>query len=169
MIVYFAQLFRTNMSYFGRISVLFLISLFMNSCNVFESIEVGEVHGINFTKFDDRKVSFEVLIPIENPNGFSFKITGVDLDVIVNDEYLGKIKNVGDVLIHEKSDEIYTFPLDVEYSGSNILKGAFTLFSLFLDRKADVRVKGFILVKSFWYTKKLDVDEQSIVVIKPKT
>ena len=169
MIVYFAQLFRYIMSYLGRISILFVVFFLVNSCNVFERIEVGEVQGINFTKFDDRKVSFEVLIPIENPNGFSFNITGVDLDVIVNNEYLGKIKNAGDVLIHEKSDEIYTFPLDVEYSGSNILKGAFTLFSLFLDRKAEVKISGFIMVKSFWLSKKLDVDEQSIVVIKPKT
>lgn len=141
----------------------------MNSCNFFEGIEIGEVKEINFTKIDERKVSFEVLIPIENPNGFNLKITGVDLDVIVNNEYLGKIKNVGDVLIHQQSDEVYNFPLDVEYSGSNILKGAFTLFSLFLDRKADVRISGFIIVKSFWFSKKLVVDEQSVVVIKPKT
>lgn len=157
------------MSYLGRISILLFIFLLMNSCNIFESIEVGEVQGINFTKIDEGKVSFEVLIPIENPNGFNLKITGVDLDVIVNNEYLGKIKNVGDVLIHQQSDEVYNFPLDVEYSGSNILKGAFTLFSLFLDRKADVRISGFIIVKSFWFSKKLVVDEQSVVVIKPKT
>jgi LEA14-like dessication related protein len=148
---------------------LVFVFFLMNSCNVFESIEVGEVQGINFTKIDDRKISFEVLIPIENPNGFSFKITAVDLDVIVNNEYLGKIKNVGNLLIHKQSDEIYNFPLDVEYSGSNILKGAFTLFSLFLDRKAEVKISGFIEVRSFWVTKKLDVDEQSVVVIKPKT
>lgn len=148
---------------------MLFIFLLMNSCNIFESIEVGEVQGINFTKIDEGKVSFEVLIPIENPNGFNLKITGVDLDVIVNNEYLGKIKNVGDVLIHQQSDEVYNFPLDVEYSGSNILKGAFTLFSLFLDRKADVRISGFIIVKSFWFSKKLVVDEQSVVVIKPKT
>jgi hypothetical protein len=148
---------------------LLFIFLFMNSCNFFEGIEIGEVKEINFTKIDERKVSFEVLIPIENPNGFNLKITGVDLDVIVNNEYLGKIKNVGDVLIHQQSDEVYNFPLDVEYSGSNILKGAFTLFSLFLDRKADVRISGFIIVKSFWFSKKLVVDEQSVVVIKPKT
>lgn len=148
---------------------MLFIFLFMNSCNFFEGIEIGEVKEINFTKIDERKVSFEVLIPIENPNGFNLKITGVDLDVIVNNEYLGKIKNVGDVLIHQQSDEVYNFPLDVEYSGSNILKGAFTLFSLFLDRKADVRISGFIIVKSFWFSKKLVVDEQSVVVIKPKT
>ena len=148
---------------------MLFIFLLMNSCNIFESIEVGEVQGINFTKIDEGKVSFEVLIPIENPNGFNLKITGVDLDVIVNNEYLGKIKNVGDVLIHQQSDEVYNFPLDVEYSGSNILKGAFNLFSLFLDRKADVRISGFIIVKSFWFSKKLVVDEQSVVVIKPKT
>jgi LEA14-like dessication related protein len=153
----------------GRISVLLIVFFLTNSCNVFESIEVGEVQGINFTKFDDGKVSFEVLIPIENQNSFSFKITNVDLDVIVNNEHLGKIKNVGDLIINKQSDKIYNFPLDVKYSGSDILKGAFTLFSLFLDRKADVRISGFIVVKSLWFSKKLYVDEQSVVVIKPKT
>lgn len=147
--------------------LIFIFSLI--SCNFIEGIQIGEVQGINLTKFDSKKVSFEVLIPIENPNRFNFKITEVDLDVIVNNEYLGKIKNVGDVVINQQSDEIYNFPLDVEYSGSNILKGAFTLFSLFLDRKADVRISGFIKTKSFWFTKKLHVDEQSVVVIKPKT
>lgn len=168
MIAYFAQLFRIIMIKCCRILLLAFLTLFLNSCALFHSVEVGEVQGINFEKFGNQKVTFELLIPIENKNLLNFRIREVNLDVIVNNEYLGKITNVDDILIFQKSNQIYSFPLDIEYTGTNILRGALTLFSLFLERKADVRISGFIRVRSFLFSKKIEVDERSIVLLNPK-
>ncbi len=150
---------------YSRFFLIITLAFLLKSCTLFHSVEVGEVQSINFTRFGNQKVTFELLIPIENRNFLNFKIKDVDLDVIVNNEYLGKITNVEEVLVFNRSNESYTFPLDIEYTGTNILKGALTLFSFFLERKAEVRIAGFIRVKSFLFSKKIDVDERSIVLV----
>lgn len=156
------------MSYLQKLVLILGVALLMNSCSFFQTVEVGEVEGIYFTQLGSRKITLEVLIPIENNNSLNFKISSIDLDVIINGEKLGKILNVGEVIITGKSSEVYHFPLDVEYSGTNILRGALTMFYLLLDRQVDVRVSGFIQIKSILFSKKILVDESNVVILKPK-
>lgn len=139
--------------------LFFPVLAFLVSCSGFESIEVGEIEDVKLNRFADRSIEFEVMMPIENPSAFRFRIINVDLDVYVNDEYIGKISNVDNVLIPSRSSEIYTFPLKVQLS--NILRGALSMFNLFLDRKADIEVKGRISVRSFPVTRRIEVDEKT--------
>ncbi len=131
------------------------------SCTGLEGIEVGEIEDINFNRVADRSVEFEVLMPIENPSGLRFRIVDVDLDVYINDEHLGKIRNVDNVLIPSRSSELYTFPLKVEFA--NILRGAVSMFNFFLDRKAHIEVKGEIRVRSFPFARSIPVEEKTIL------
>ncbi len=139
----------------------YLTAAALVSCAGLESIEVGEIEDMNFNRFGDSSIEFEVVMPIENPSGLRFRIVDVDLDVYINDEYLGKIRNVDNVLVPSRSSELYTFPLKVEFS--NILRGAVTMFNFFLDRKAYIVVKGDIKVRSFPFTRSVPVEEKTIL------
>ena len=134
-----------------------VLILVLVACAGFENIEVGEIEEIKFNRFADRSVEFEVLMPIDNPSSFRFRIVDVDLDVHINNEYIGKIRNVDNVSIPSGSSEVYTFPLRVEFS--NILRGALSMYNVLLMRKAEVSVEGHITVRSFPLTRRLKVDE----------
>ena len=136
-----------------------LLSALLLSCSGFESIEVGDIDDVRLNRFANKSVEFEVLMPIDNPTSFRFRIVDVDLDVYINNEYIGNISNVNNVLIPSRSSEIYTFPLRVQFS--NILKGAVSMFNLFLDRQAEIEVKGRISVRSFPFIKSMKVDEKT--------
>jgi LEA14-like dessication related protein len=127
---------------------------------------MGEIDSLYFKKADGRKVSFEVMVPLVNNNWFSVTITDADLDVYMNNEYFGKIKSVENVKIHANSTEVYAFPFEVEFSGSTILKGAMTLFSLFLERQVEVSLKGDIMAKSFGFYRSIPVEESSSVSLQ---
>ena len=131
------------------------------SCANLENIEVGEIEDVNIGKFGGKTVEFEVILPIENPSSFRFRIVNVDLDVYINEKYMGKISNVDHVLIPSKSTELYTFPLKVEFS--DILKGALSVFNMYLDRQAEVMIRGKISVRSFPVTRRINVDEKTLV------
>ncbi len=146
------------MKLFYSFSFIFLSALFV-SCSGFESIEVGEIEDVKLNRFANRTVEFEVLMPIDNPSSFRFRIVNVDLDVYINNEYLGNISNVDNISIPSKSSELYTFPLKVQFS--NILKGAVSMFNLFLDRQAEIEVRGRISVRSFPFTRNIKVDEKT--------
>jgi LEA14-like dessication related protein len=135
--------------------------LFLASCANLENIEVGEIEDVSFSKFANKTIEFEVLMPIDNPSGFRFRITDVDLDVYINNEYMGKIRNVDNVLIPSRSSELYTFPLKVEFS--NILKGAMSMFNFYLDRQAEVEIKGSIGVRSFPVSRSIKVNEKTSI------
>ncbi len=140
-------------------SLFVVLSAMLLSCSGFESIEVGEIEDIKLNRFADRSVEFEVMMPIENPSTFRFRIVDVDLDVYINSEYLGKISNVDNVLIPSRSFELYTFPLKVEFS--NIMRGAVSMFNFFLEKEAFIEVKGRIRVRSFPFIRNISVDEKT--------
>jgi LEA14-like dessication related protein len=135
----------------------------MASCANLKNIEVGEIEDVTFGKFANRTIEFEVFMPIDNPSGFRFRITDVDLDVYINNEFMGTIRNVDNVLIPARSSELYTFPLKVEFS--NILKGAISMFNLYLDRQAEVSIKGRIGVRSFPVSRSIQVDEKTHITL----
>jgi LEA14-like dessication related protein len=140
------------------------LAIFLVSCASLEDIEVGEIEDVNFNRFTDKTIEFEVVMPIDNPSAFRFRIIDVDLDVYINNDYMGKIRNVDNVLVPSRSSELYTFPLKVEFS--NILKGALSMFNLYLDRKAEIAIKGKISVRSFPVVRKIEVDEKTSVRMK---
>ena len=131
------------------------------SCSGVKNVKVGNIEDVNLTRFAGRSVEFEVLLPIDNPSSFRFRIVDVDLDVYINNEFIGKIGNVENVVISSISSELYSFPLKVELS--NIFKGALSMFGLILERRAEVMVKGKIVVRSFPFTRKILVDERAFV------
>jgi LEA14-like dessication related protein len=150
--------------WFLRLLVFFIFIAGVTSCSGFESIEVGEIEDVRFGNFAGRAVEFEVMMTIENPTSFRFRITDVDLDVYVNNEYLGKITNVDNVSIPSRSDELYLFPLKVEFS--NILKGALSMYNFLIDREAEIVVTGAINVRSFPFTRSMKVDEKTSLKMK---
>ena len=142
--------------HFWIFSVLAVVA---TSCSGFENIDVGEIEDVNLSRFASNAIEFEVLMPIDNPSAFRFRIVNVDLDVYVNNEYFGKISNVDNVLIPSRSHELYTFPMKVEFS--NILKGALSMYNFYLDRQAEVVLKGKISARSFPFTRSIKVDEKT--------
>lgn len=150
--------------WFLRLLVFCIFIAGVASCSGFESIEVGEIEDVRFGNFAGRAVEFEVLMSIENPSSFRFRISDVDLDVYVNNEYLGKITNVDNVLIPSRSEELYAFPLKVEFS--NILKGALSMYNFLIEREAEIVVKGAINVRSFPFTRSMRVDEKTSLKMK---
>ncbi len=143
--------------------IFIIFTIAFVSCAGIENIEVGEIEDIRPGRFADRSIEFDVLMPIDNPSRFRLRIVDVDLDVYINNQYMGKIRNVENVLIPSKSSEIFTFPMEVELS--DILKGAFSMFNLFLDRQAEVVIKGEIRVRSFPFIRSVTVDERTRLIL----
>jgi LEA14-like dessication related protein len=158
--IYFFLNMRSFRKLLAVISLLIPASLFL-SCSGFGEIEVGDIEDVRFSKLALKSVEFEVQLTIDNPTAFRYRIIDVDLDVFINNEYLGNIRNVDNVLIPGRSSELYTFPLRAEFS--SILGSALSMYRFYLDRNADIRVSGTITARSFPFTKKIPVNEATEV------
>ncbi len=142
-------------------AVLLWVAIFLPSCSGFEDIDVGDIEDIKISRITTRAVDFDVILTIDNPTAFRYRITDVNLDVSINNESVGNIRNAENVMIPSRSSELYTFPLQAEFS--NILRGALSVYNFFLDRNAEVTVTGTIKVRSFPFSRTIPVDETSRV------
>ena len=142
-------------------AALIWVALFLPSCSGFEDIDVGDIEDIKISRITMRAVDFDVMLTLDNPTAFRYRITDVDLDVSINNEFVGNIRNAENVIIPPRSTELYTFPLQAEFS--NILRGALSVYNFFLDRNAEVTIAGTIKVRSFPFSRTIPVDETSHV------
>jgi LEA14-like dessication related protein len=135
---------------FALISVFFL-----TSCQVKE-ITVGDIKGLNITAMNSNYIDLGIMIPINNPNNFGFKLVKADISIEMNGVVLGKINKLKKVKIPANSNEVHTFELRV--SMDDLKSGGLAFLGSLLSNKAKVDMKGYIKARSFLISKKVDID-----------
>ena len=138
--------------------LLVFLFFFVVSCSPVEEVRIGPATGIEINGFSGKQVSFKVMVNIENPNRQSFTLNTLDLDVLLNGIYIGKIKSTEKVNIPKRSGKVYTFPLSAELNSLSL--SVFALADLFLHRYIDVELKGMAKINSGLIRKKILINEQ---------
>ena len=139
-------------------AIFFIAFLFFVSCSPVEEVRIGPATGIEINGFSGKRISFKVMVNIENPNRQSFTLRTLDLDVFLNGIYIGKIKSTEKVNIPKRSSQVYTFPLSAELKSLSL--SVFTLTGLFLHRSIEVELKGTAKISSRLMRKEYPINEQ---------
>ena len=149
------------MQKFFFIAITLFALVFFTSCLNIEPVKVGAVQDFSIGKITSKDVTVHFSVPIENPNKFSFKITKVHLEISLGKQKAGLINKINKVNIPAHSKDVHKFEAKINFSelGSDITQ----LAPLFMKNKANVKLKGYIKVRSFPITKKIIVDNESLV------
>jgi len=142
----------------GIFTLHVFLFLLLVSCSPVEEVRIGPATGIEINDFSGKQVSFKVMIKIENPNRQSFTLSALDLDVLLNGIYIGKIKSTEKVIIPKRSGKVYTFPLSAELRSLSL--SVFALTDLFLHRYIDIELKGMAKINSGLMRKKFPINQQ---------
>ena len=142
--------------------LLLLLSLtIMNSCKSFDNIELKGVERVTFQGIENNIVHFSAGLRVYNPSGANFKIKEVNLKTVANGDFLGTLSCDDGVKIISRIDSVYMVPMNIRLT--NIFSGASTLYKLSRLDKVKLEVKGYVKVRSFLITKKIDVAESQIL------
>jgi LEA14-like dessication related protein len=144
-----------------NVLIIFLASFLLTGCFTEKNIKVGNVEGIKVNKFKNNKLSVDILLPIENPNFFRFKISEINLKVSLKGKELGEITNVDNLIIPSRSNLTHTFSIDLEFS--NVLLGTVAFINSLSGNKIKVELDGYIEVKSFLFKRKIYIKEDKLV------
>lgn len=131
-----------------RIIVLILFASILvggSGCSGYKNLVVGEVQEVRFSTFEKGNLGLELDIPVENPSGMNFKISEVNILVLLNDLQVGTITSSEEILIEKHSEKVYTFPLDVNISG--LSGGAKLLLSVLGKGNASIETNGYLKVR----------------------
>ena len=130
----------------------------LNSCNV-DNVVVEQPQKIEVESFSLQNVKLKILLPVENPNNFSFNIKSVDFNVKLNGEKLGKIDKIDKIKIPAKSKNVYPIMIDISVKDA-VLAGAKLLN---LTKSPKIEIHGTVTVSKLGIQKRIAVKhEQNI-------
>lgn len=122
--------------------VLCLIGCSDNVAPTFKRIKNIKVKELNL-----RNITIESELVYSNPNRFGGNVMAFDIDVIVNDINVGKLKQIGQIEILAKQDFVLpstiSFPPKQVFKSDNFFKSALQVFA---NEKADVQYLGTMTI-----------------------
>lgn len=137
--------------------ILILISAISFSCSV-QQINIGNPEGVEVEELSMKAVKLQIMIPIENPNNFSFKIRNVNLDLIINDRNVGKVKKMDKVKIPANSKD--TYPVSFELTTKDALANILFLIGELQKRNPELKVTGTVTVSKLGIPKRIKVEHE---------
>jgi len=140
--------------------VVFVIAIFfLIGCSSIEELKIGNIRNVEFKGMNNNILSLAITVPIENPNSFRIKLKDAELTVTTGETLLGKIKQAEDIIINGRSSNDYKLQVNVELAGQNT--NMLSLYSL-INSKPDIRLSGFIKVRSGLYRKKYRIKDYRV-------
>lgn len=150
------------MKYKSLIFLLFVLLLTNSGCKI-QEVGITDLHGIRINRLSAKQIGVDVLVQINNPNNFGFRITRIDLDVSLNGKYLGKISQAGKTFIPECSDDVHSFQLTVEME--SWISGLTSFINMLGKRTASLEMEGSFRVRSSVAGKTIRVKEKAEVSV----
>jgi LEA14-like dessication related protein len=136
----------------GIISLLLLLS----SCMPNEPVKFNGIDKIKIGKVNKEGVSITLFAKLANPNNASFTVKDADIDVMVNNTSLGKIKLKEPIRVKRKTEEVYAFEVEANYA--DLLTGGIAgLINMVMKQKIKGSCQGWIKVRSMGITRTIPV------------
>lgn len=145
-------------------AVLILSALIMLACSRPEEPEFVRMKNLKVDEFTEKEVNISGAAILYNPNRFPITVKEIDVSVKVNDQAVGKAKQIGEVKVPARSE--FEIPLNASFAPEevydNLLSG---LIGYIMKGEFDVYYKGYIRIKVSGVVFKVPVDHKAKVKI----
>lgn len=120
-------------------TALFMLLILATSCQPLKELEYRDFKNLSIDKMGFAATSLKVDLIYYNPNRFGLQLKYTDLDIFVNNNYLGHSTQDYQITIAKLSE--FTMPLLIDVDMKNLMKNAFP--SLF-GKEVLVKVTGTV-------------------------
>ncbi len=121
--------------------LLFLLTNLLYSCSTPKALEYRSFKNLTTEKLSFSASSLKMDLVYYNPNNFVMQLTSTDLDVFINDMYLGKTAQQYQVTIPKREE--FLIPIKIDVDMKNLLKNGLTTL---LTSEVRVKLTGTIRV-----------------------
>jgi LEA14-like dessication related protein len=142
------------------ISILIIIFTSLNSCS-YQDINIGNPTDLKVEELNMKNIKLIIMVPIDNPNNFAFKIKSVNIDLFINGRKVGKINKIDKVRIPKNSKEIYPVPFEIETSDG--LMNILAIFNDLQKGRPKIALKGNVKVGKVLINKKIKVNHEQFM------
>jgi LEA14-like dessication related protein len=139
------------------------ITFCLSSCARFSDMKIGDVKDVEVKGFEENSFVVAIKLDVDNPTIHKIKITDIDTKVFLNNQYIGKIVAVDEIIFPAKTSNEYSILLRVRLT--NILGTAFAMMQLSDGNKVNIRLEGDLTARTLLLKKKINISESRNVTI----
>lgn len=126
------------------LAIAFLASL-CSSCSPYREVELTDITAVEVLALDPRAVALRVDARIDNPNGFTIAVEEPDVDLFINDKFIGKAVLDSTLVLDRKAARVYPVYLRAKLEGGPLLM---MLLSGALNGEMKLGAKGTVAGRS---------------------
>lgn len=121
--------------------VIYILTLLLNSCSGPKQLEYREFKNFTVEKPGFASTALKMDLIYFNPNNFGLELNHTDLDIFINNNYLGKATQLVQVAIPRRAE--FTIPITMDVDMKNLLKNGFVTL---LNSEVVIKVTGTLRV-----------------------
>ena len=118
-----------------------LLTLLLTNCSTPKELEYRDFSNFTIQKFGFASSEVRLDLTYYNPNNFGLQLKQSDLDIFINDYYLGHTLQEYQVTMPRKMD--FTIPVKMDVDMKNLFKNGLTVF---FNKEVTVKITGKIKV-----------------------
>jgi LEA14-like dessication related protein len=136
-----------------------LVGLLFSSCFEFKDLEFKGIDNAQLPRFENKELLIDVTVRINNVNPYKIKIKPSELQVYIDDNFVGTVFLDNKVVLKRKSENSYSAQLRGKMADGVL----FTLMRVALKEEVTLQLKGKVKGTIYGFSRKIDVDQKRVV------
>lgn len=136
-----------------------LIPLLLTGCLSYREVSFKGITDMDVSRFDNGGVAARVMVTLDNPNNFRIHVIDPDVDLFLNDVFIGKATLDSNLVLEKRTTKDYAVPLHASFDGHGA-QAMGAMLSAALSGKAKLKAKGTVTGKAFLIRKRFPFEEE---------
>ncbi len=136
-----------------------LLPLLLTSCLSYQEVTFKGITDMQVSKMDQEGISARVQVTLDNPNAFRIRVIDPDVELYLNDVFIGKARLDSNLTLDRKSSRDYSVPLHASFDGHGPQAMA-AMLGAALSGQARLKAKGSVVGRAFFLRKRFPFEEE---------
>lgn len=137
----------------------FVSTSLLPGCLTYEEVSFKGITDVEVSRFDQNGVAARVTVTLDNPNDFRIHVIDPDVDLFLNEVYIGKAVLDSNLVLSKKSAVDYAVPLHATFDGHGG-QALSAMLAAALTGKAKLKAKGSVVGRAFLLRKRFPFEEE---------
>lgn len=143
----------------GNSQLIALLYIFLTGCLSYEEVTFKGITNVEVSKLDQNGVSARVTVTLDNPNSFRIHVSDPNVDLYLNEVYIGKAVLDSNLVLDKRSVKDYPVPLHAAFDDHGT-QAMGAMLSAALSGKATLKAKGSVVGRAFLLRKRFPFEEE---------
>jgi LEA14-like dessication related protein len=149
-----------NLSTMIRMALLCALALSLPSCSPYKEVELTDITSVEVLSLTPKAVALRVDARIDNPNGFKIEVAEPDVDLFLNDKFIGKGVLDSALVLERKKAQVYPVYLHADLQGGPMMV---MLITSVFSGQVKIGAKGTVAGRNGAFKKRFPFELEQVV------